>query len=203
MKYPSSPISLLGSENLDVYWRDKWQCFGVNIKQGDYCVTDQKVVITTVLGSCISVCLHDKQTGFGGINHFMLPTKCDDNDMYRPFRFGAFAMEQMVNQLLKQGAEKDQLEVKVIGGAKMMGKLSNIGQLNIDFITQYINDEKLHLVAQDIAGDQGRKLAFFPSTGRLLVSRIAQIENQQLLATESKNFNKSEKLDSQHGVELF
>jgi chemotaxis protein CheD len=203
MKLPSTPITLLGSPNLDVYWREKWGCYGVNIKQGEYCVTDQPVVITTVLGSCISVCLYEKRSGLGGVNHFMLPKKSDDTDMFRPFRYGAFSMEQMVNQLLKQGVVKERLEAKVIGGAQMMGKLSNIGQLNIDFIMRYLSDEKLQLNAQDLGGDQGRKLAFFPNTGRLFVSKIAQIENTELLARESKVFNKSEQLVVQHGVELF
>ncbi len=203
MKHPLVPISLLGSQHLEAYWREKWNCYGVSIKQGDYCVTDQPIVITTVLGSCISVCVYDKSTGYGGMNHFMLPKKSDDKDMYRPFRYGLFSMEQMINQFLKQGVSKEHLEAKVIGGAKMMGKLSNIGQLNIDFIMQYLSDEKLRLIAQDIGGEQGRKLAFFPNTGRLLVSKIAQIENNKLLESESKVFLKDEPIGAQHGVELF
>lgn len=203
MKHSVMPASLFGSQHLDVYWRERWKCYGVSIKQGDYCVTDQPIVITTILGSCISVCLYDKSTGFGGMNHFMLPKKNDDKDMYRPFRYGVFSMEQMVNQFLKQGSNKAHLQAKVIGGAKMMGELSKIGQLNIDFIMQYLSDEKLPLVSQDLGGDQGRKLAFFPNSGRLLVSKIAQIENSKLIERETKIFNKDEQLITQHGVELF
>lgn len=203
MKSLSSPFGLPGYEHLPLYWREKWHCYGVSITQGDYCVTDQEIVITTVLGSCISVCLFDEELAIGGINHFMLPQKDSDEDVDRPLRYGLFAMEQMLNQFIKKGIAKESLQVKVIGGARMMGNMSHIGQLNSDFIMQYITEEKLNVVAEDLGGDQGRKLAFFPKTGRLLVSKIPQIENSQLLAKESASFNQSEQLNIQHGVELF
>ncbi len=199
----SAAPRILGFEHLAMSWQEKWHCYGLKISQGDFCVTSQEVVITTVLGSCISVCIYDPSVGYGGMNHFMLPKSANNADRDKPLRYGLFAMEQLINQLWKSGCKKHNLKLKVIGGGRMMDNFSDIGKLNIEFIEQYIKDEKLHLIASDLGGDYARKLAFFPATGRLLVNRIPSIDTQIEITAVAEHAKEKSKFVTQNTVELF
>ena len=202
MNRPAAP-RILGFEHLARSWQQKWHCYGIKVMQGDFCVTNQEVVLTTVLGSCIAVCIYDPSMGYGGMNHFMLPKLTGDFDLDKPLRYGLFAMEQLINQLWKSGCKKHNLKLKVIGGGRMMDGFSDIGKLNIEFIEQYVKDEKLDLIASDLGGDYARKLAFFPATGRLLVNRIPSIDTQTEIITAAVNAKEQSKFVKQNTVELF
>ncbi|EPJ46930.1 MAG: hypothetical protein OFPII_16480 [Osedax symbiont Rs1] len=199
----SAAPRILGFEHLASSWQQKWQCYGIRVMQGDFCVTNQEVVLTTVLGSCIAVCIYDPSMGYGGMNHFMLPKLTGDFDRDKPLRYGLFAMEQLINQLWKSGCKKHNLKLKVIGGGRMIDGFSDIGKLNIEFIEQYVKDEKLDLIASDLGGDYARKLAFFPATGRLLVNRIPSIDTQTEIITAAVNAKEQGKFVTQNTVELF
>ncbi|MCJ8299900.1 MAG: hypothetical protein MJK13_13340 [Pseudomonadales bacterium] len=184
-------------------WNDKWQCHALKIKPGEFYVSNQDIVITTVLGSCIAACVYDQSTGFGGMNHFMLPHMADQDNQVRCLRYGIFAMEQLINQLMKQGSSCANLQLKIAGGGNMLAGTFYIGQQNIHFIETFITDENLHLVSSDTGGDQARRVAFFPASGKMLVNNISLRQDQRLIKEESDYRNETDhQLDTQE-VELF
>ncbi|SMX29146.1 Chemoreceptor glutamine deamidase CheD [Pelagimonas phthalicica] len=147
----------------------------VNVIQGDYTISeDPEAVLTTVLGSCIAVCLSDPQRGIGGMNHFLLPNR--DGAEGENVRYGAYAMELLINGLLKQGADRSRLQAKVFGGGKMIGSLQDIGNSNTKFARQFLADEGIPCLAESTGGTQARRIRFWPTTGKvkqLLVSSDA------------------------------
>lgn len=135
----------------------------ITVIQGDHLISrDPQVVLTTVLGSCIAVCLHDPSAGIGGMNHFLLPGRAGDCDL----RHGAYAMELLINGLLKQGAARAALRAKVFGGASLIGGRRNIGGANIAFARQFLMDEAIPCVAASTGGAAARRVQFWPASGR-------------------------------------
>ena len=139
---PSSPESLPGFEQLQRFWEPDTQRWTVKILPGEYYVTRNDEAITTVLGSCVSACIRDPLAQVGGMNHFMLP---EDNSVReaggraldrQATRYGSYAMESLINDLLKLGAARERLEIKLFGGGRMLASMTDIGARNIAFITQ-------------------------------------------------------------------
>jgi len=198
-----APADFAAFTDAQSYWNNKWHCHALKIKPGEFYVSDQEIVITTVLGSCISVCAYDPTTGFGGMNHFMLPDNSHHSNPVRCTRYGMFAMEQLINELMKKGSICENLHLKVTGGGEMLQGVSAIGKENINFIEKFIADENLHLVSSDTGGDQGRRVAFFPSSGKMLVNKMSHRQDQCLIKEESEYRHKTDyQLDTQD-VELF
>jgi len=203
LKEKQLPKFLSGFENFHAFWEPKWELYSVKVKPGEFYIANDDLVISTLLGSCVSACIYDPVKCCGGLNHFMLPAGEYDQDIQRSARYGLFAMEQLINELMKHGCQRDDLEVKLTGGGHMIMGLTNIGQQNINFILQYIQDEGLKLTAQDLGGDQARRVAFFPKTGRLLVKKLDHRDDQRLIAQErSYRIDVEQHLDDSD-VELF
>lgn len=197
------PKALRGFEGMKLFWEPRWERYAVKVKPGEFYVSDSDIVITTVLGSCISACIFDTQTQMGGLNHFMLPEGTQGEDLYRSSRYGLFAMEQLVNELMKHGCQRENMQIKLTGGGDMMGGMTSIGQQNIDFILQYIKDEGLSVLAKDLGGDQARRVAYFPTEGRMLVNKLDHRDDQRLIEEErSYNVDVDQHLDDSD-VELF
>lgn len=136
----------------------------VHVVQGEYTVSDQRdVVLTTILGSCVSTCIWDPAARVGGMNHFLLPD--GGSAQGQQFRYGLYAMELLINGLLKMGANKNRLEAKLFGGAAMSGGLGNIGAANGAFALRFLADEGIRCVAQSLGGNQARRVRFTPTTG--------------------------------------
>lgn len=158
------------------------QMMMVKIQPGEVYVTSERELIATGLGSCISACVWDPFIELGGMNHFMLPLgDSDDIDNWDPTqwrskaaRYGNYAMEILINTLIQQGAVKSRLQVKLFGGGMVMGmgKQANIGQKNIEFIKNYIKNEGLHLVSEDLGSEYPRKVVFDPITGKAWVKKL-------------------------------
>ncbi len=151
----------------------------VNVIQGDYTISeDSEAVLTTVLGSCIAVCLSDTVRGIGGMNHFLLPNR--EGTAGENVRYGAYAMELLINGLLKEGAERGRLQAKVFGGGKMIGTLRDIGASNAEFARSFLADEGIPCLAESTGGTQARRIRFWPTSGRvkqlLVTSDAAQTE---------------------------
>ncbi|CUH82419.1 chemotaxis protein CheD [Tropicibacter naphthalenivorans] len=137
-----------------------------NVIQGDYFISeDPSEVLTTVLGSCIAVCLYDTQRKIGGMNHFLLPSR--DGQDGENVRYGAYAMELLINGLLKKGAMRNRLEAKVFGGASMMGNLRDIGASNAKFAHKFLSDEGIPCAAESVGGTSARRIRFWPTSGRV------------------------------------
>ena len=143
----------------------------IHIIQGQqHVAVDPEVMLTTILGSCVSACLRDPVVGVGGMNHFLLP---GDDTGSRPIsqgasglRFGVHAMELLVNGLLQRGAQRSRLEAKLFGGARMMKGLTDVGELNASFAEQFLQDEGIALVGGSLRGAKGRRIQFWPVSGR-------------------------------------
>lgn len=138
----------------------------INVIQGDYSISeDPDAIITTVLGSCIAVCLCDTQRKIGGMNHFLLAGK-EGHDVAN-VRYGAYAMELLINGLLKQGAQRARLQAKVFGGASMINNLRDIGSSNATFTRKFLADEGIPCTAESVGGNSARRIRFWPVTGQV------------------------------------
>ncbi|GAA4218916.1 chemotaxis protein CheD [Sagittula sp. NFXS13] len=138
----------------------------VNVIQGDYSISDdESEILTTVLGSCIAVCMFDPIRGIGGMNHFLLPSR--EGAEGANVRYGAYAMELLINGMLKQGAERSRIQAKIFGGASMMGNLRDIGSSNAKFAKGFLADEEIPCIAESTGGTSARRIRFWPTTGRV------------------------------------
>jgi chemotaxis protein CheD len=175
----------------------------VKVLPGEYFVSSDDIMIMTVLGSCISACIWDGQVRVGGMNHFMLP----DGDTTDGFgRYGSYAMELLINQMLKAGARRENMQAKVFGGAQVMAGFTsmNVGQKNTKFVFDYLATERIPVVSQDVLDIHPRKVCFFPVTGRVLVKRLAH-SHPETLVVEERNGNAAfvAKTTSGGSVDLF
>ncbi|WP_102959958.1 chemotaxis protein CheD [Mangrovicella endophytica] len=137
----------------------------VNLIQGEYKVeSGENVVITTLLGSCVAACMRDPGAGVGGMNHFLLPGF--DDSQGRAESFGLYLMEMLINGLLKKGARRHCLEAKLFGGASTMEGLRDIGSQNIAFAKRFLEMEGIAHVGGSLGGDRGRRIEFWPHSGR-------------------------------------
>jgi chemotaxis protein CheD len=165
--------------------------FGVQaakILPGGYYVSTTDMVLVTVLGSCVSACIRDRTLGIGGMNHFMLPdTGSDSRDpVSATARYGVYAMEILVNQLLKRGARRAGLEAKVFGGGNVMPGFAtaHVGSRNAVFVKKFLATENIPIVAEDLLDMHPRKVYFFPKTGRVLVKRLITLHNDTIAQRE-------------------
>ena len=166
---------------------------GLNIEAakvlpGEYYVTGEDMVLVTVLGSCVTACIRDRLSGIGGMNHFMLPDSNPDTD--GPYgesaRYGAFAMEILINSLIKQGAHRTLLEAKVFGGGNVLPGMTvaNVGQRNSDFVLNFLEIEKIRVLAKDLVDVYPRKIYYFPKAGRVLMKKLQSIHNDTIFIRE-------------------
>lgn len=149
----------------------------VSIVQGQFHIDDDPDVrISTVLGSCISVCLHDPLAKLGGLNHFMLPQDRRSADEAgqpgNPLRYGTHAMEELINALMRRGAQRQRLQAKVFGGGAVMAGLSDVGAQNIAFIRAFLAQEGFRTASEDVGGRAARRVIFAPTTGQAWVKKV-------------------------------
>lgn len=204
------PKCLKGFEHINRFWDKTNDCFAAKILPGEFYVSDQAEVIGTVLGSCVSACIRDPKTGVGGMNHFMLPIgKGGDQSKFiknsEEGRYGNFAMEILINELLKTGCKRRNLEVKIFGGGKVLASMSSIdiGQKNIQFVKDYIYDEGLRLVAEDVGDVHPRKVLYFPETGKVKMKKLITTRNSTILSREAE-YRRHLQVDKTAGdIELF
>ena len=142
----------------------------VNVVQGEFHVSNcPATILTTLLGSCVAACLYDPSSSIGGMNHFLLPggsARDNDRDGGLAMRHGVHAMELLVNDLLQRGARREQLRAKLFGGARMLQGLTDIGCQNADFAERFVRRERITLTGGSLRGDRGRRVQFWPATGR-------------------------------------
>jgi len=172
----------------NVYYDRTFDCDAAKILPGEYYCTFKDMLIVTVLGSCVSACIRDRVSGIGGMNHFMLP---DGGDGSNPLisasaRYGTYAMEVLINELLKSGARRENLEAKVFGGGNVLRGLTalNVGERNAAFVRAYLKAEGIRVLAEDLNDIFPRKVYFFPRTGRVLVKKLRELNNNTLVNRE-------------------
>ncbi len=155
----------------------------VKVLPGEYFVHDEDILIMTTLGSCIAACLWDRERKIGGMNHFMLP---DGEGGADSGRYGSFAMELLINELIKRGCSRATMEAKVFGGGAVISGMNsiNVGERNTAFVLDYLRTERITVVSKDVMDIYPRKVCFLPASGKAMVKRLASANTEALLAQE-------------------
>jgi chemotaxis protein CheD len=153
----------------------------VKILPGEYFVHDEDMLIMTTLGSCIAACLYDRNAKVGGMNHFMLPDGAGDSG-----RYGSYAMELLINEMMKRGATRTTMEAKVFGGGQVVAGMTtmNVGERNTNFVMDYLKTEHIPIVSKDVLDVYPRKVCFLPGSGKAMVKRLAPTNTEALLAQD-------------------
>ncbi len=206
---PPRPL-LAGFDHIKRYWdraRDSWVA---RILPGEYYVTGSDELITTVLGSCVSACVRDRVIGVGGMNHFMLPEHASgDTPMWAgtpvnaATRFGGYAMEHLINDILSRGGRRQHLEVKIFGGGRILPSMTDVGNENIRFIQGYARVEGLEIVGEDVGDIYPRKVVYAPASGRAWVRKLRSMDKQAIIKSEQNYRRKIEQAPVAGGIELF
>ncbi|MGL4408518.1 MAG: chemoreceptor glutamine deamidase CheD [Zoogloea sp.] len=188
------------------YFDRNFNTEAVKVLPGEYFVTTTDVVIVTVLGSCVSACIRDRDKGIGGMNHFMLADGSNSHDIASASaRYGGYAMEVLINHLLKLGARRDALEAKVFGGGRVMSVLtaSNVGDRNAQFVLDYLATERIPVAAQDLLDIYPRKIYYFPKTGKVRVKKLVRMHNDTVVKREREYSARLVEAPVAGDVELF
>ncbi len=203
------PRSFPEFEHVNRYWDKRNDAYAAKILPGEYFVTKSNELITTVLGSCVSACVRDPFNGIGGMNHFLLPLKSKEtwtrkSDLENlSTRYGNFAMENMINDILKYGGKRENLEIKIFGGSRIISAMTDIGKSNIDFVKSFLDLEGFKLKAEDVGGINPRKVLYNPLTGKVRVKKIRDLHNDTIVKREVKYKIELENIDKSSDVDIF
>ena len=184
------------------YYDPNFQFDAVKVLPGEYFVSEENLLIVTVLGSCIAACIWDGRAQVGGMNHFMLP----DGDGDGGGRYGSYAMELLINEMMKRGARRESMQAKVFGGGQVMASFTsmNVGERNTKFVLDYLQTERIPVVSQDVMDIYPRKVCYFPKSGKAMVKRLAHAHPERLAVEERRgNAASVAKATSGGSVDLF
>ncbi len=156
------------------------------ILPGEYFVSDQPMIVYTVLGSCVSACIRDPLVGVGGMNHFMLPKpkEAGTDSWGESTRYGSYAMESLINEILKRGGVKSRLEIKLFGAGRIYEGNIDVGARNAEWVLEYIKTEGLKACKTDLGDILPRKIYYFTESGRVLMKKIEKVKNNTIAARE-------------------
>jgi len=189
------------------YFDRNFNIHAAKILPGEYYVTGRDMLLVTVLGSCVAACIRDPRTGIGGMNHFMLPEGGGDrlDPLSSSARYGGYAMEVLINQLVKLGASRNRLEAKVFGGAAVLRGFTTvqIGELNSQFVLDYLATERIRVAADDLLGEYPRKVYYFPRDGRVMVRKLKSVHNDTIIRRERDYGHRLNTTPISGDVELF
>lgn len=199
-----------GFENINRYWDPENGVIAAKLLPGDYYVTKDEEMITTVLGSCVSACIRDSVLGIGGMNHFMLPETSrsrlnsrEESVVGTALRYGNYAMEHLINTILQYGGKRKNLEVKLFGGGKIIATLGDVGSRNIEFVLDYVDTEALNLVSHDLGDIYPRKVNFYPMTGKVRMKKIKDLHNETIVLRERQYGSQIKDISVESSIELF
>ena len=205
---PRPPLVLPGFEHVRRTWNSTYETYAARILPGEYYVTANDEGVYTTLGSCISACIRDRVSGVGGMNHFMLPASGEadgwkSTGLSAATRYGNFAMEHLINVILKNGGKRQNLEVKLFGGGRILQNMTDVGMRNITFARDYIRTEGLSIVAEDVGDIFPRMVVYFPATGKVRVKRLRSLHNNTILEEENRYLSAVESKPVCGEIELF
>lgn len=204
---PVLPRALRGFGYVKRYWDKSNNKIVAKILPGELYVTKIDEMITTVLGSCISACIRDPYASVGGMNHFMLPMSKDQSLLKSKdstaARYGNFAMEQLINEILKHGGERHNLEVKLFGGGRVLSHMTDVGRRNIDFALDYMKLEGLKLISKDLGDLYPRKVQYDPLTGKVRMKKLRTMHNITVADREEAYMHEIEDKPAEGDIELF
>lgn len=199
---------LPGFEHVRRFWDPAQACMTAKLLPGEFYVSAQDEMISTVLGSCVSACIRDRRLCIGGMNHFMLPEPVGERDGWsatvgRAARYGNDAMEQLINAIFKLGGRREDLEVKIFGGGRVLAQMTDIGRRNIAFVRRYLDAEKLTLSAEDVGDVHPRQVQFFPRSGRVRTRLLHGLQQSRLVDSEQHYLKRLANDPIKGEVELF
>lgn len=204
------PAVLPQFKHIKRYWDERYDFCAAKILPGEYYVTKHSETIVTVLGSCVSACIRDSVSGVGGMNHFMLPLVSSDRidavtklGSSAATRYGNYAMEHMINDILKHGGRRENLEAKICGGGKILAKMTDVGDKNITFVKQYLHTEDIEIVSEDLGDIYPRKVQYSPNTGQLRVKKLNSLRKTKIIEQEVDYKHEIEKQPVGGSIELF
>lgn len=191
----------------NLYFDREHNSEAAKILPGEYYATGRDMVLVTVLGSCVCACIRDKVSGIGGMNHFMLPDSGKDqgNPLGDSARYGTYAMEILINQLLKMGAKRSNFEAKVFGGGAVLRgfTVSNVGERNSEFVLNFLKTEKIRIAAHDLLDIYPRKVYYFPNSGLVRVKKLKVVHNDTIVERETEYGSRLHYANVAGDVELF
>lgn len=191
-------------------WDATLDCWSAKIQPGEFYLTPHREAISTVLGSCVSACIRDPQLRIGGMNHFMLPEDTTDgksswldNATGLATRYGSYAMETLINGLLKMGASRSRLEVKLFGGGHVLNVAIGVGERNIAFARHWLKTEGFKVVAEDVGDTTPRRVIYFPDDGKVRVRHLRPTEMREVATIERNYMGSVGKEKASEDIELF
>lgn len=203
---PATP----GFEGIQRTWDGALGQWTAKILPGEFYITRTDEAITTVLGSCISACIRDPGLGIGGMNHFMLPEDTTrgrsawmDEATGLSTRYGSFAMESLVNGLLKLGARRSCLEAKLFGGGHVLNAAIDVGDKNIEFARRWLKTEGFPVLAEDVGDVVPRRVVYVPRTGKVKVRHLRPLESQDIARREQQYMKTVAQKPVESDIELF
>ena len=202
------PPPLAGFESVKRYWDNAMAISSAKLMPGEVYVSGEDEMIMTVLGSCVSACIRNPRTNIGGMNHFMLPQMGASASMLTldgtAARYGNWAMEVLINEILKYGGSKRDLEVKLFGGGKVLDNMTmDIGKRNIDFVFSFLDKEGIDIVAHDVGDRFPRKLLYFPHTGKVRVRKLQSTNQATVVRREAAYLNDIKTAPRDGDIDLF
>jgi chemotaxis protein CheD len=204
------PAATKGFEHVKRYWDPGCERWSAKILPGEYFVTRSDEAITTVLGSCIAACIRDPAVRVGGMNHFMLPENNSvgksswiDGPEGLATRYGSYAMESLINELMKLGARRDRFEVKLFGGGKILSSMTDVGQKNITFAREFMKLEGFKIAAEDLGEVYPRRVVYFPATGVVMLKRLRALDVVEIAQRETNYLTSLAAKPADNDVELF
>jgi chemotaxis protein CheD len=182
------------------YYDAHFKSEAVKVLPGEYWVDGEDVLVMTTLGSCIAACLWDRHAKVGGMNHFMLPDGAGDCG-----RYGSYAMELLINEMMKRGATRQTMEAKIFGGGAVISGMNslNVGERNTQFVTDYLKTERIPIVSKDVLDVYPRKVCFLPASGKAMVKRLAAANPDMLAAQERAAAQKAVPQSGGGSIDLF
>ncbi len=197
----------LQKEAKNKYFDPYQKVWATKIMPGEFHVSAGDELIVTTLGSCISACIRDIKIGIGGMNHFMLPTsnKGEWAGKNASTRFGNFAMEYLINEILKNGGLKENMQASILGGGIMFKteSVNAVGKKNIDFAKEYLATEKIPIIYEDVGGEVSRKVYFTPKNGKIIVKKLTTLHNDTIIKREKILSKDISQKPTTGGVEIF
>lgn len=189
----------------NVYFDKTFDIDAAKILPGEYYATKRDMVLVTVLGSCVAACIRDRNSGIGGMNHFMLPDSGEQSGWSIGGRYGTYAMEMLITQLQKLGAERKNLEAKVFGGASVIANMTetNVGERNAQFVLDFLKTERIGVVAKDLLDIYPRKVYYFPYSGKVMVKKLRNMHNHTVEMREREYSSRLRESKVEGEIELF
>ena len=210
LRKEQAPKSLSGFEGINKYWDQRHNSFVAKILPGEFYVSRSQELIATTLGSCVSACIWDPGCRIGGMNHFMLPLteQAKENVVWGNVasdatRYGNYAMEHLINELLANGGQRGNLQAKLFGGGKVLKQRNDVGAKNVDFVLEYLELEKIPIVSSDLGDEYPRKVMFDPISGRAIMKKIRDTYNNTIRAREESYKNTLIREPAEGEIELF